>query len=130
MTNENVIKEIYAAINENNIQKALQLFDPEIVRVEPGGTPSSGTYNGIPEMEAKFLAGRNNWAEGSCTPVKLTGSGNKVLVDVHVLVRLKNKTDWIDARTADVFRFRQGKILEMRSFVEKEEALKWFDEGP
>jgi hypothetical protein len=51
--------------------------------------------------------------------------GERVVVFVHVHVRLKDRQEWIDARTADVFAFRGDKITEMRSFADKQKALEW-----
>ena len=44
---------------------------------------------------------------------------------VHVRVRLKEATDWLEGRIADGFAFRNGRIVEFRSFLERAEALKW-----
>jgi hypothetical protein len=46
-------------------------------------------------------------------------------VYLYAWVRLKNSTDWIGGRFADGFVFRNGKIVEYRSFGERLDALKW-----
>ncbi|QLY25265.1 nuclear transport factor 2 family protein [Bdellovibrio sp. KM01] len=120
-----VVKQFYIALNGNNIPAALSLLDPQIVRVEFEGTPMGGTYRGLDEMRDHFSKGRSTWAEGSCTPEKVTAVGNAFVVDVHVKVRLKDKTDWIDGHVADAFAFRNGKITEFRSFEKSEDAMKW-----
>lgn len=125
MTNTETLKELYAAINRNDIPAILNLFDPQIVRIEFEGSPSGGTYRGLNEIKPHFTQARNTWAEGSCTPEKFVTVGDKTIVSVHVRVRLKDKTEWIDGRVTDGFAFRNGKVTEMRSFFENEEALKW-----
>ena len=47
------------------------------------------------------------------------------MVYLHVRVRLKDSTDWIDGRFADGFVFRAGKITRYLTFGERPEALKW-----
>jgi hypothetical protein len=47
------------------------------------------------------------------------------VVFLHVRVRLRDRLEWIDARMADVFTFRNGKVLQLRSFAEQREALEW-----
>lgn len=116
---------LFSAINSNDIAGAMEFFDPEVVRVEPEGFPNSGTYRGLAEMKAHFLQGRQNWAEGGCEPEEYLTAGERVVVFVHVHVRLKDHQDWIDARTADVFAFMGDKISEMRSFADRQEALDW-----
>jgi len=44
---------------------------------------------------------------------------------VHVRVRLRDHTDWIDGRMADVYTFRNGKAMQVRSFGESQDALEW-----
>ena len=50
---------------------------------------------------------------------------DKIVVCLHVRVRLKDQTEWIDGRFADVFTFRDGKAIHYRSFAETQEALEW-----
>jgi hypothetical protein len=42
-----------------------------------------------------------------------------------VKVRLKDRPEWIEGRTGDVFTFRGGKIIEFRTFMEHQKALEW-----
>ncbi|WP_413944362.1 nuclear transport factor 2 family protein [Bdellovibrio sp. HCB-162] len=120
-----ILKEVYAAINRNDIPAVLKLFDPEIERIEPEGFPSSGTYRGLEKIEAHFSQARATWAEGSCEPEQFFVSGDKIVVFVWVHVRLKDNPQWIDAHIADGFTFRNGKVIQMRTFVEKQQALDW-----
>src|SRR5262245_12257727 len=39
--------------------------------------------------------------------------------------QLHLRTDWIDARLADVYTFRDGKAIQMRSFADRRQALEW-----
>ncbi|WII70858.1 nuclear transport factor 2 family protein [Bdellovibrio sp. 22V] len=120
-----ILKAVYAAINRNDIETALSFFDPQIERTEPEGFPSSGTYRGLADFEKHLRQGRATWAEGSCEPEHFQGMGNKVIAFLHVRVRLKNNSEWIDARFPDGFTFKNGKITEMRTFTKDQEAKTW-----
>lgn len=120
-----VLKQFFAAINRNDMQAMTKDFDPDIVRVEPEGFPTSGTYRGIAQVREHVSAGRGTWAEGSCDPEKFLAEGDKVVVFLHARVRLKDATDWIDGRFADGFVFRNGRITEYRTFGKRDEALEW-----
>jgi ketosteroid isomerase-like protein len=127
------LKQFFAAINRNDMQAMSNDFDPHIVRVEPEGFPTSGTYHGIEEVREQVRAGRGTWAEGSCEPEKFFVKGDKVVVYLYAWVRLKDATDWTGGRFADGFAFRNGKITEYLTFRERDEALKWAgieDQGP
>jgi ketosteroid isomerase-like protein len=115
----------YAAINRGDLAAIAEHLHPEIVRVEPEGFPTSGTYRGITEVQAQFAQARTTWAEGACEPEEYLENGDKVVANVHVRVRLKGASEWIDARIADGFVFRDGKIGEFRTFPERADARRW-----
>jgi len=39
--------------------------------------------------------------------------------------KLKNNLEWIEGHLADVFTFRNGKVIQMRTFAERQQALDW-----
>ncbi len=126
-TETEALKQFFAAINRNDMQAIMKDFDPQVVRIEPEGFPTAGTYRGITEVQAHVAKGRGTWAEGACEPERFLLNGDKVVVYLHVRVRLKDATDWVDGRFADGFVFRNGKIIQYLSFGERADALEWAD---
>lgn len=124
-TETEALEQFFDAINRNDMQAMANYFDPQIVRIEPEGFPTAGTYRGITEVQEHVAKGRGTWAEGTCDPEEFLVNGDKVVVYLHVHVRLKDSTDWVEGRFADGFVFRNGKIIQYLSFGEREEALKW-----
>ncbi len=124
-TQTDALIQFFAAVNRNDMQAITKDFDPQIVRVEPEGFPTSGTYRSIAAVQAQFASARGTWAEGSCEPEEFFEQGDKVVVYLHVRVRLKDSTDWIDARFADGFSFRDGNIIQYLTFGQRPDALKW-----
>ena len=120
-----VLEQFYAAINRNDMQGITKHFDPQIVRIEPVGFPTSGTYRGIAEVQEHVTKGRGTWAEGTCKPEKFLTNGDKVVVYLHAWIRLKDATDWVGGRFADGFVFHNGKIAQYLSFGERLDALNW-----
>lgn len=121
MKNEETVKKIYAALNQNDLATYLSFFDEKIDRFESFG----GRHHGLKELEGNFTQGRDTWAEGGCYPERFTVAGDKVVAFVHVNVRQKNKTEWINGHVTDVFTFRGAKVIEFYSFADRDEALKW-----
>ena len=119
------MKETYAAINRNDVPAAVKAFDPQIEWIEPPDFPRGGTYRGHAEVMAHISKGRNTWAEGVCELERFIVAGDKIVVFVCARVRLKDRTEWIGGRFADVWTFRNGKAIQMRSFGERQEALEW-----
>lgn len=120
-----LVKEVYATLNRNDIPAALKLFDPQILRIEYLGPPPARTVRGLEEMQAHLIQGRDTWAEGGCTPEEFITKKNKIIALVYVRVRLKNNTEWLEGRVADAYAFKNGKITEMHTFPEKQQALDW-----
>lgn len=125
MRGRQILAAFFAAINRNDMEAMAAFFDPEIVRVEPEGFPTAGTYRGSATVKEHVATGRGTWAEGTCEPERILVHGDMVVVYLHVRVRLKDATDWIDGRFADGFVLRDGKITEFRTFGERADALRW-----
>jgi hypothetical protein len=119
------LKQFFDAINRNDMQAIARDFDPQIVRIEPKGFPTAGTYRGSAEVQEHVRTGRGTWAEGSCDPEKFLIKGQKVVVYLYAWVRLQDATEWTGGRFADGFVFRNGKITEYHSFGERQQALEW-----
>jgi ketosteroid isomerase-like protein len=124
-TETEALERLFAAINRNDMDAMAADFDPQIVRIEPEGFPTAGTYRGISEVREHVRKGRGSWAEGTCEPEKFLVNGNKVVVYLHARVRLHGSTDWVGGRFADGFVFRDGRIVEYLSFGERSDALVW-----
>src|SRR5262245_59096468 len=99
------LKQFFAAVNRNDMQAITHDFDPDVVRIEPEGFPTSGTYRGIAEVREHVTRGRGTWAEGTCEPEKFLENGERVVVYLHVRVRLKDSNEWVEGRFADGFEF-------------------------
>ena len=119
------LKHFFDAVNRNDMQAMVRDFDPQIVRTEPEGFPTAGTYRGIAEVQANVRKGRGTWAEGSCDPEKFLVNGEKVVVYLFAWVRVNGATGWTGGRFADGFVFRNGKITEYHTFGERAQALEW-----
>jgi ketosteroid isomerase-like protein len=124
-TETETLREAYAALNRGDIPGFVERFDDDIEWVEFAESPDGGTYNGRAAIEAHATQARGTWAEGSCEPERFIVAGDKVIVFVHVRVRLKNETDWREGRIADVYTFRNGKSIHVRLFLDRRQALEW-----
>lgn len=119
------LEQYYAAINRNDMQAMSSYVDAQIVRVEPEGFPTAGTYRGIAQVREHVAQGRATWAEGTCEPETFLTKADKVVAYLHVRVRLTGSSAWIDARFADGFVFRDGLITQFITFGERQDALAW-----
>ncbi|HQY88308.1 MAG TPA: nuclear transport factor 2 family protein, partial [Tepidisphaeraceae bacterium] len=84
-----------------------------------------GTYHGLAAVTEHISRARDSWAEGGCEPQRFIVAGDRVIVFVHVRVRLKHESEWREGRTVDVFTFRNGKAIQFRTFADEQQALEW-----
>ena len=119
-----VIQQLYTELNRGDIDAMLSLLDKNVLRIEPEGFPSAGTYRGSEAIRSHFTSGRGTWAEGACTPTDFMVNGDKTVVTVHIKVLLKNNY-WIDTHITDGFTVIDGRITEYHSFGAHDQALAW-----
>jgi len=120
-----IIRQIYYGINRNDIDSVLNLMNVDIMRIEPEGFPTAGVYRGHTDIRQHLITGRSTWADGGCEPVDFFTVGNKIVVTVHIKVRLKNHSEWIDAWIADGFILKGGRVTEFHSFPNNQTAFEW-----
>jgi ketosteroid isomerase-like protein len=72
-----------------------------------------------------LVQSRVPWAEGSIEPERFITSGDRIVVFVHAKFRLKGSNRWRDVDLADTYTVRNGKLVQMRAFANRQEALRW-----
>ena len=66
---------------------------------------------------------RQAWAEGSCQAQRVIVAGDRIIQFVDVHVRLKHETEWREGQVAEVYTFRDGKVIQVRIFADSRQAL-------
>lgn len=115
----------YAGLNRNDISAFIKNFDSQVVWSEPSEFPGGGTYHGLAAVMEHFTKSRADWAEGTCEPQRFIAAGDKIIVFAHVHVRLKHESEFREGDIADVYTFREGRIISGRVFADRKEALAW-----
>jgi ketosteroid isomerase-like protein len=115
----------YAAFNRNDFAAFGQIFDPQIEWIEPVDFPGGGTYRGRDVVLAHLTNARESWAEGSCKPQRMIVAGDRIIQFIEVHVRLKHETEWREGQVTEVYTFRDGKLIQVRIFGDRRQALEW-----
>ena len=119
------VREIYAGINRNDIESAVQGLDAHVDWIEPVEYTGSGAIHGREAVAAHLKQARARWAEGTCDVEQLKVVGDRIVVLLRVHVRLKDETQFREGAHSAVYSFRNGKATEMRIFEDPNEALRW-----
>jgi uncharacterized protein len=119
------LHEAYAAFNRGDIAGAVAAMDPEVEWTEPPEFPGGGTYRGPAEVMGYLTQSRAAWADVRSEPEQFIPVGARIVVFVHARVRAKDSTVTQDVSLADVYTFRDGKVINMRAFADRQDALRW-----
>jgi uncharacterized protein len=108
--NIEILNKGYAAFSSGDAEGALRDLDDNIEWVEPGNYTLSGTYHGKGEVGQLFAG----IAEHSfiTTPTRFIADGDEVVVLTDVTIEGES------SRGADVFTFRDDKIVKVESFLD------------
>lgn len=119
------LKKAYAGLNRGDIPAFVEAFDAQVEWIEFLEFPGGGTYQGLAAVTAHVSKSRKDWAEGTCDPERFIISGDKIIVFTNVRVRLKHESEWREGSLADVYTFRDGKVVQVRIFADRRQALEW-----
>jgi ketosteroid isomerase-like protein len=119
------LRAAYAAFNRNDIDAAVAGLDPRIEWSEPAEFPGGGAYHGRDAVKEYLTQSRANWTEGASEPERMISAGDRIVVMVHARFRLKDSEIWQDVKLADVYTVHDGKIVAMRAFADRQDALRW-----
>ena len=120
-----ILREAYAAFNRGDITAAVAGLDPQIEWTEPAEFPGGGAYHGREGAKQYLAQSRAASAEVISEPEQFIPVGDRIVVFVHARVRAKGSNDWQEVRLADVYTVHHGKIVAMRAFADRQEALRW-----
>jgi uncharacterized protein len=119
------LRAAYAAFNHGDIDAAVRAFDKHVEWTEPAEFPGGGTYHGVAGAKQYLTQSRAGAAQVISEPERFIPSGDLIVAFVHARVLSKGSAAWQDVRLADVYRFRNGKVVEMHAFADRKEALRW-----
>src|SRR3954468_23647837 len=121
-TNLDVLRGFYAAWNDDDVDRLLEAFDPD-VELWPLILPlvSTEVYRGHEGVARWFGELNSRFAQTCAYPEQIVEIGDQVIVFLRVVGRENDGTE-LDAQIANVMTMRDGKILEFEG-REAEEIL-------
>ncbi len=122
--NEELIRDAYQAYARGDVEKMLQLVDPDLewTYLDPSmGDPHPEVCHGRHELETAI----ERWDDWGLRPEleEVVGRGDKVMVAVRTPGIDAYRVRQADDRNYSVFTVRAGRIVELRDCRDREEAL-------
>ncbi len=68
---------------------------------------------------------RDTWEEESCEPERLMTAGIRIVAFVNARVAIKHETDFPEGRIGDLYTFRNGRVTEFITVVDRQNAIDW-----
>jgi ketosteroid isomerase-like protein len=115
----------YEAFNVGDVEATLGLVHPDIewhTYLVPG--PGGGTYRGHDGVRELWSDVRHIFTDYRNDPEQMFEVGDKVVSFICIRGRGARSGVEVEARIAHLFTFRDGKILRVESFEDRDEALR------
>ena len=121
MSQENVeiVREVYDAYSRGDYARVGGFHDPHIVVV----TLEDGVVYGNDAALANYERWNEAWEWTETTVEEVIGHGNQVFLAARFQARGRGSGVEIDTRIYEVFTLRDGKIVRIDEFTEREKAL-------
>ena len=123
MSQENVerVQRLYEYLNQGDLDAALAVLDPDVEWRLRADNPDTAMVKGREGWRAHWAEITGVLDEFRQEPTEVIDAGEYVVVCVHQVARMKGVL--IDQHEVHVFRLRDGRVIELREFHEKHEAL-------
>ena len=125
MSQENVeiVRRYYRAINLGDMTAALAEVDPNVEWWVRWDQPDQSVVRGHDAWRAQFDDIYATFADFRMDPMEFIAGGDFVVVSVLQVGRFQNSDALIEQREVHVWKLNEGRVVEVREFNEKADAL-------
>lgn len=118
-----LVRRQWEAYNRGDIDTFLEPIDPECEFHEDPAFPEAGVYRGPQEIRAYLSQFRESMADHSFEVEEVREIGDTVLSLLHERARGKASGADVSIRPAFLIRFGNGKIVWVRAYLDRDQAL-------
>jgi uncharacterized protein len=130
LANADVVRRVFDAVRQRDLDGLLSLCHRDVVVREPRSLPHGGDHHGLDQVRAAAIRWGQTWApyqqnaELSFEPEIFTVSDGHVVARWRL--RARDGTEGIDVEVIDIYRLRDGKVLELETYFRDTAALVGF----
>ena len=120
-----VVRELAAAINGDDVQGLARLLDPEVVQYGTrGGVDQGRVIRGREAVLAYWDEIGEVWDSQTFEPERLIEGDDVVVALWHETAKIRNSDLEVESSTASLIKVRDGKVVELRGYMDPDEALR------
>jgi ketosteroid isomerase-like protein len=125
MSAENVelVRRFVDAFNRRDVESLAGHYHPDVELHEWPTAPGAGSYHGIDGVRSALDTWFEVWEWMRVEVVDLVDAGDHVLVTLDQVAKGKGSEVEVEIRSYNVYTFRDGQVLHMELFTEREPAL-------
>lgn len=125
MSSENVerVRRFVDAFNRRDLGSVVADIDPAAELHEWPEAPGAQSYRGAEGVRAALDTWFETWEWMRVEIEDIFAAGDHVVVTLHQLARGKNSEAEVEVKSFNVYTFRDGKVIGIRLFLERESAL-------
>jgi ketosteroid isomerase-like protein len=123
-----VVHELAAAINADDIPGLARLLDPEVVQYGTrGGVDQGRIIRGREAVLAYWDEISAAWESQTFEPEQVIEGDGVVVALWHETAQIRGSDVEVESSTASLIKVRDGKVVEMRGYMDHDEALRAAD---
>jgi ketosteroid isomerase-like protein len=114
-----LLQDFYEALGRNDVESAVGLCDPEVEVYLNPDVVAALPPKGHKEVASYLRGWFDSWDKYAPQPREFVQAGEQVIVYVQLVARGRGSRFEITEEMADVFRLEDGKIVQLRLYVDR-----------
>ena len=123
-TDRDVVRRWVRAANDGDLERMLEIADPEIEMSEASALPGAARVNGLKELETYLHGWNRNWSRTEWLEEELLEvSPGRVLLEATLRLTGLRSGITVEHRWTYVFTIRDGRVLRQDGYDSRDEAM-------
>ncbi len=122
MTSLQIVKDLYVALERGDIEKVLELFDPQVAwheaegnPMEPSGTPWIGVQTVLNNMSQRIMA---TWDGLTMSGRQFYDAGDTIVVEGRYHATHKATGKKMDTPFCHIWKVRDGRVVNFQQYTD------------
>ena len=121
--NVEVVRDLIHAFNVRDEPRAREIFAPDVVMFAPEGWPEAGPERGVDAVVGQFDRLADDWESFAVTILSEETTAESVLLRLNWRAKSASTGLAFEMELSGVYRFQDGRVVEVTFFWEHDEAL-------